>query len=281
MQSICFTYSESHSLDLWFTFQVMYIFHWFKKLSSIFHQLYITFGQSWCTVVNSSTRDEGLQPRSHTESSVWAHWETPLLASCWEDHSPLSFTACLQPCSLFPLAWGTHAQSCLTHAFLSSVFTKDRSALRPRGPDLPKTAVDRSEVRNENWALVAGMGTLRLRMRSRVRYEDFLERKARKIFFRRSTLGKSGKGYGEGSLPLTCNLLCSGSFSFTVNCQLLLQSWQLRQTLLPLCTLQDISCTFLFSSDSQSTVWGNSFSKLSFNNIFQNGWHCFDLWFPS
>lgn len=33
-------------------------------------------------------------------------------------------------------------------------------------------------------------------------------------------LRKTGKGYGIGSLLLTCNLLCSGSFSFVVNCQL-------------------------------------------------------------
>lgn len=33
-------------------------------------------------------------------------------------------------------------------------------------------------------------------------------------------LRKTGKGYGIGSLLLTCNLLCSGSFSSVVNCQL-------------------------------------------------------------
>lgn len=84
--------------------------------------------------------------------------------------------------------------------------------------------MDRSEVQNENWMLVAGMGSLGLRMRSRVGFEHFLERKGRNIFFGHSALGKSGKGYGIGSLPLTCNLLCSGLFSFIENCQLLLQS---------------------------------------------------------
>lgn len=72
--------------------------------------------------------------------------------------------------------------------------------------------------------LVAGMGSFWLRMRSRVRYEHLLERKGRTIFVGHSVLGKSGKGYGIGSLPLSCNLLCSGSFLLIVNCELILQS---------------------------------------------------------
>lgn len=40
-------------------------------------------------------------------------------------------------------------------------------------------------------------------MRSRVRYECFLDRKSRRIFFGYAALGKSGKCYGIGSLPLT------------------------------------------------------------------------------
>lgn len=112
----------------------------------------------------------------------------------------------------------------MTDAFLSSVFTKDRSAVTPCGPDLLKTAAGRSKVQNENWMLVAGMGSLGLRMRRRIRYEHFLEIKSRNIFFGHSAPGKRGKGYGIGNLPLTCNLLCSGSFSFLVNCQLLFQS---------------------------------------------------------
>lgn len=63
-----------------------------------------------------------------------------------------------------------------------------------------------------------------LRMGSRVRFEYFLKRKGRNIFFGHPAPGKSGKGYGIVSLPLTCNLLCSGSFSFIVNCQLLIRS---------------------------------------------------------
>lgn len=77
----------------------------------------------------------------------------------------------------------------------------------------------------------------------------FPRKREQKNFHWTFCLGKNGKGYGIGSLLLTCHLLSSGSFSFTVNCQLLLQSWQIWQTLLPLCTLHITSCTFLFSSD--------------------------------
>lgn len=57
----------------------------------------------------------------------------------------------------------------MTDAFLSSVFTKDRSAVTPCGQDILKTAADRSEARNENWMLVAGMGSLGVRLRRRIR----------------------------------------------------------------------------------------------------------------
>lgn len=53
--------------------------------------------------------------------------------------------------------------------------------------------------------LVVGMGSWGPRLRSRVRCEHFLERKARKIFFRHSAMDKSGKGYGIGRPPF--NLL--------------------------------------------------------------------------
>lgn len=58
----------------------------------------------------------------------------------------------------------THRE--LADAFLSSIFTKDRSAVTPGGPDLLKTAVDRSGGQNEDWMIVAGMGSPGLRTRS-------------------------------------------------------------------------------------------------------------------
>lgn len=50
--------------------------------------------------------------------------------------------------------------------------------------------------------LIVGVESQELSLRSGVRYEHFLERKARKIFFRHSALDKSGKGYGITGLHL-------------------------------------------------------------------------------
>jgi len=154
MQSIYFMCLESHSFGLRFPCKFpLYedIFHWFKK--TILHKLCFAYREHWYPVVNSSTRHEDLQPNRQAHSSISTCWETPLLASCWEDHSLLSFTTC-SFCLHRLLTCGELFDRCFSFKYCYK-----RSAVTLCGTDLPKAAGDRRAALSEKCMLVVGMGS--------------------------------------------------------------------------------------------------------------------------
>lgn len=110
---------------------------------------------------------------------------------------------------------------------------------------------------------------MRLRMRSSAKY-NILSKQSRQIFFGHSALGKNSEGYGIHSLPLTCHLL-----------RLIFIHSELSVTSSELTALTNITSSvhsshyimhifiLLRFPSEQRTVWGKSFPKLSFNNIFK------------
>lgn len=102
-------------------------------------------------------------------------------------------------------------------------------------------------------------------MRSRVRCEHFLERKARKIFFRHSALDKSSKGYGIGH---SLHLIYLFSFiSIFYELSVTFSDLTPLTNILPL-ELLTIYCAFFCSPQISKAQFGRIHFQSSVSTIF-------------